>query len=71
MLHDLEMKVQYMSSTNGVPRRIDIAKEIFEFMTLDMIHSFSIKFFNTLPDLTMIFIMISKLVFVSPMTKIC
>ena len=40
-------------------------------MILDVIHTFSIKFLNPLPYLPMINIMVSVLIFGSPMTKIC
>lgn len=40
-------------------------------MVLNIVHTLTIKLFNTLPNFSMIFIMICELMLTAPMTKIC
>jgi hypothetical protein len=59
-----------MSAANGVASGIYVLWKLCVVMTLNVVHPFSVKFFNALPNFSIILVIVSKSVLWPPMTKV-
>ena len=59
-----------MSTTNCISSWVYVLWKLCIVMTLNVIHPFSVQFFNALPNLSTVLVKVSKSVFGSPMAKV-
>jgi hypothetical protein len=70
VLHYLQEDEDGVPSTDCVLARVYVLLETFEVMVLDEVHPLSVQLFNALPNLTLAFVVISKIMLLSPVAKV-
>lgn len=59
-----------MSAADGVACRVDIVLKVTVALVLNVIHPFSIQLLDTLPDLSVVLVVVGILMFGAPVAKV-
>lgn len=70
MLNDFQEYENRVPATNCIFARVDILLKLFETVVLNSDHAFPIQFFDALPNLSILWLVVIEIKPSSPMTKI-